>query len=62
MQTFYCNLLYVAATSEIGYTTTLTTIPPGPHDQVTRGKHLVNPTFETEEEGDLNLELGQRGA
>jgi hypothetical protein len=46
----YCNLLCVTATSEIGSTTTLTTILPGPHDQVTGGKHLANLTSEIEEE------------
>ena len=49
----YCNLLCVTATSEIGSTTTLTTILPGPHDQVTGGKHLANLPSEIEEEGDL---------
>ena len=45
----YCNLLYVTATSEICSTTTLTTVLPGPYDQVTRGKHLANLTSEIEE-------------
>ena len=58
----YCNLLYVTATSEICSTTTLTTVLPGPYDQVTRGKHLANLTSEIEEEGDLNVKLDQRGA